>query len=41
MSISEKVVELKKIVSMICEILPVIASVIKEVLVIVKDIKTV
>lgn len=41
MSIAEKTVEIKKVITMICELLPVIVTVIKEVLVLLKDIKTV
>lgn len=40
MSVSDKITEIKKIVTMVCEILPVIANVIKEVIVMIKDIKT-
>lgn len=41
MSISEKANEIKKVITMICDILPVVVSVIKEVLIVLRDIKTV
>lgn len=41
MSVSEKIIEIKKVVSMICDLLPVIVSLAKEIIMVVKEIKTV
>ena len=41
MSISEKVTEIKRIVTLVCDVIPAIVSVVKEVLILLKDIKTV
>lgn len=41
MSIAEKALEIKKVIAMICDLLPVIVQVVKEVLVVLKELKTV
>lgn len=41
MSIAEKAVEIKKVITMICDLLPVLVNVVKEVILLLKDIKTV
>lgn len=41
MTIAEKAVEIKKVISMICDLLPVVVNVIKEVIILLKDLKTV
>lgn len=41
MSITEKAVEIKKVITMICDLLPVVVQVVKEVLIVLKELKTV
>ena len=41
MSINEKVVTIKQIISLVCEILPQIVSLIKEVVISIKELQTV
>lgn len=41
MSIAEKAIEIKKVITMICDLLPVLVNVVKEVILLLKDIKTV
>lgn len=41
MSVSDKIAEIKKIVQLICEVLPVIVDLIKEVILTIKEVKTV
>lgn len=41
MSISEKVSNFRQIISLVCEILPSIVSIVKEIVVALKDIQTV
>lgn len=41
MTIADKVIEIKKVITMICDILPVIVQVVKEILILLKEIKTV
>lgn len=41
MSIAEKATEIKRVITMICDILPTVVSVIKEVLLVLKELKTV
>lgn len=41
MSIADKALEIKKVITMICDLLPVIVQVVKEVLVVLKELKTV
>ena len=41
MSISDKVAEIKKLINLICETIPILVSIIKEIIIVVKDLKTV
>lgn len=41
MTIADKVIEIKKVITMICDMLPVIVQVVKEILIMLKEIKTV
>lgn len=41
MSISDKGIEIKKIVSLVCEIIPMIIQIVKEVIVTIKELQTV
>lgn len=41
MSVSDKITEIKKIIQLVCETLPVIVELIKEIVLTIKDVKTV
>lgn len=41
MSVSDKITEIKKVIQLVCETLPVIVDLIKEIILTIKDVKTV
>lgn len=41
MSVSDKISEIKKIIQLVCDTLPVIVGLIKEIILTIKDVKTV
>lgn len=41
MSIQDKITEIKKLINLICEAVPILLTIIKEIIAVVKDLKTV
>lgn len=41
MSIQDKITEIKKLINLICESIPILLTIIKEIIAVVKDLKTV
>lgn len=41
MSVSDKITEIKKVIQLVCETLPVIVDLIKEIILTIKEVKTV
>lgn len=41
MTLQDKAMEIKQLVTLICEVIPIVVSIIKEVLLAIKDVKTI
>lgn len=41
MSVTDKIQEIKRIITLVCDVIPAIVSVIKEIIIVIKDLKTV